>query len=63
MRIVRSHLNHISKLIAKVDDAIHSMVEKHEGLISLLCTIPGIDRNCAITIFFEIGTDMSQFGS
>ena len=56
MRIVRSHLNHISKLIAKVD-------EKHEGLISLLCTIPGIDRNCAITIFFEIGTDMSQFGS
>lgn len=39
------------------------MVEKHEGLISLLCTIPGIDRNCAITIISEIGTDMSQFGS
>ena len=63
MRIVRSHLDTISKLISEVDDAIHSMVENHESLISLLCTIPGIDRKCAITIISEIGTDMSQFGS
>ena len=39
------------------------MVSKYEGEINLLCTIPGIDRNSAITIISEIGTDMSQFGS
>lgn len=39
------------------------MVEKHENAITLLCTIPGIDRNPAITIISEIGTDMNQFGS
>lgn len=27
----------------------------------LQCTIPGVDRNSAITILSEIGTDMSQF--
>ena len=51
------------RIVLEPVDTIHSMVEKHEGLISLLCTIPGIDRNCAITIISEIGTDMSQFGS
>lgn len=42
MRIVRSHLDYIGKLISEVDDAIHSMISKHESLITLLCTIPGI---------------------
>ena len=35
----------------------------YEAQISLLCTIPGIDRRLAITIISEIGTDMSVFGS
>ena len=30
---------------------------------TFFCTIPGVDRNSAITIISEIGTDMSQFGS
>ena len=63
MRIVRSHLNYIESLISKIDSAIDAMVAKHENLISLLCTIPGIDRNSAITIISEIGNDVSQFGS
>ena len=63
MRIVRSHLNHIESLISQVDSAIDTMVAKHEPLISLLCTIPGVDRNSAITIISEVGNDMSQFGS
>jgi hypothetical protein len=32
-----------------------------ESAIALLCTIPGEDRNIAITILSEIGTDMSQY--
>ena len=50
-------------MIAKVDTCVSEMVEKHEGEINLLCTIPGIDRNSAITIISEIGTDIRQFGS
>ena len=63
MRIVRSHLNYIENLITEIDSAIDGMVAKYESLISLLCTIPGVDRNSAITIISEIGNDMSQFGS
>ena len=63
MRIVRSHLNYIENLISQIDSAIDKMVAKHESLISLICTIPGVDRNSAITIISEIGNDMSQFGS
>lgn len=63
MKIVRSHLNYIENLISEIDSAINAMVEKHESLISLLCTIPGVERNSAITIISEIGNDMSQFDS
>ena len=39
------------------------MVSEFENTISLLRTIPGVDRKSAITIISEIGNDMSQFGS
>ena len=61
--IVRDHLHYIEKLIERVDSCINAMVEKYDGAISLLCTIPGIDRNSAITVISEIGVDMAQFGS
>lgn len=63
MRIVLSHLNYITGAIAQVDSAIDVMVSEFENTISLLRTIPGVDRNSAITIISEIGNDMSQFGS
>lgn len=63
MRIVRSHLDYIQSAIQKVDSAIDAMVTKHDNLIALLQTIPGVDRNSAITMISEIGTDMEQFGS
>jgi len=50
-------------LIDRVDACIDVMVQKYEGYIALLCTIPGVDRSSAITIISEIGTDMTQFGS
>ena len=61
--IVRDHLHYIEKLIDRVDICINAMIEKYNGAISLLCTIPGIDRSSAITIISEIGVDMAQFGS
>ena len=63
IKIVREHYNFIDKLIAKVDTCVNEMVAKYEGEFNLLCTIPGIDHNSAISIISEIGTDMSQFGS
>lgn len=63
MRIVRSHLDYIESSIVQLDSAIDSIAAKHEPLISLMCTIPGVDRRSAITVISEIGTDMAQFGS
>ena len=61
--IIRGHLHYIEKLIERVDTCINAMVEKYDGAIGLLCTIPGIDRSSAITVISEIGVDMAQFGS
>lgn len=63
IKIVREHYAFIEKLIAKVDTCVDEMVAKYEGIINLLCTIPGIELSSAITVISEIGTDMSQFGS
>ena len=62
-RIIQGHFADIDNRIAQVDEVIGRLVSEYEGAISLLCTIPGIDRRLAITIISEIGTDMSQFGS
>ena len=59
----KGHFADINSRIAQVDKVIDRLVSEYEGAISLLCTIPGIDRRLAITIISEIGTDMSQFGS
>lgn len=63
IRIVRSHLDYINQTMAEIDSLLVEMVTPYELAISLLCTIPGVDRNSAITIISEIGTDMAQFGS
>jgi transposase len=63
MRIVRKHLDYIEDSIAEVDKMLDEMVTRNESAISLLCTIPGVDRRSAITIISEIGTNMEQFGS
>ena len=58
-RIVQEHFADIDHRIAQLDEIIGDLVAEYEGQISLLCTIPGIDRRTAITILSEIGTDMS----
>lgn len=63
MRIVRAHMDYITSAIAEVDSIIDSLVEPYDNAVNLLCTIPGINRNSAITIISEIGTDMSHFSS
>ncbi len=61
INLIKEHLDYINNQIDKLDEIIALLVEPYESYINLLCTIPGIDRNSAITILSEIGTDMSQF--
>lgn len=61
--IILGHLYYIEKLIEQVDHCVNTMVEKYDGAISLLCTIPDIDRSSTITVISENGTDIAQFGS
>jgi transposase len=61
MTMVNSHLDFVQDAIKKLDDKLSEMVKPYESAISLLCTIPGVDRNSAVTIISEIGTDMTQF--
>jgi len=61
--MVRSHLEFVQQSIAKLDEKLDEMVAPYESVITLLRTIPGVDRTSAITIISEIGTDMSQFSN
>ncbi len=63
MNTVRSHLTYIENSIKYLDDTIDSMVMPYESLITLMCTIPGIERKSAITVISEIGNDVSLFDS
>lgn len=63
MKMVRSHLDYVTKSITELDEKLDKLVKPYEGAIALLCTIPGINRASAITIISEIGTDMSQFAN
>jgi transposase len=63
MKMVRSHLDYVTKSITELDEKLDKLVVPYEGAIHLLCTIPGINRASAITIISEIGTDMSQFAN
>ena len=56
-------MDYVTSTISDIDATIHTLVEPYEDAIRLLCTIPGIDRNSAITILSEISTDMSQFSN
>ena len=59
--MVRSHLAFVQQSIVKLDEKLDKMLAPYESAITLLCTIPGVDRASATTIISEIGTDMSQF--
>lgn len=63
MVMVRSHLDFIQNSITELDEKLDKMMAPYESAITLLCTIPGVDRTSAVTIISEIGTDMSQFAS
>lgn len=66
MHLVRAHMDYITAAINDVDSEIESLIVSdpdYENAVELLCTIPGVKYDSAITIISEIGIDMSQFCS
>ena len=66
MHLVRAHMDYITAAINDVDSEIESLISSdpdYKNAVELLCTIPGVKYDSAITIISEIGIDMSQFCS
>ena len=64
MRLIRAHLDYITAEINDVDSMIESLISSdpdYVNAVQLLCTIPGVKHDSAITVISEIGIDMSQF--
>jgi transposase len=61
--MVRDHLEYLEQRIVALDKVLDLLVKPYESFITLLCTIPGVERHSAITIISEIGADMSWFAS
>ena len=63
IKIVEDHIDYLTNQINTLRDIVDDLINPYEDYINLLMTIPGIDRNSAITIISEIGVDMSQFSN
>ena len=64
MHLVRAHMDYVTAATNDVDSEIESLIAfdpDYENAVELLCTIPGVKYDSAITIISEIGIDMSQF--
>lgn len=63
INIIKEHIDYLTNQINLLRDIVDNLVVPYEDYITLLMTIPGIDRYSAITILSEIGNDMSQFSN
>lgn len=63
MRLVRAHMDYITSTVSDINTMPDSLIAPYENAVQLLCTIPGVDRNSAITVISEIGTDMTPFSN
>ena len=63
IKSIKDHIDYLTNQINNLRELVNNLVTPYENYINLLMTIPGVDRNSAITILSEIGNDMSQFSS
>ena len=63
IKSIKDHIDYLTNQINNLRELVENLVTPYENYINLLMTIPGVDRNSAITILSEIGNDMSQFSS
>ena len=63
IKSIKDHIDYLTNQINNLRELVDNLVAPYENYINLLMTIPGVDRNSAITIISKIGNDMSQFSS
>ena len=63
IKLIKDHIDYLTNEINDLREVVDTLVAPYEDYINLLLTIPGINRNSAITILSEIGTNMSQFSN
>lgn len=63
IKIIKEHIDYLTNQINLLRKIVDKLVNPYKSYISLLMTIPGIDRYSAITILSEISNDMSQFSN
>lgn len=64
MHLIHTHMNYITAGINDVDSIVGNLISSSpdcENAVQLLCTIPSVKHDSAITIISEISIDMSQF--
>lgn len=61
MRTILGNIERIEQTIGELDDQIAEHTKEYSQEIELLDSIPGVDKDGAISIISEIGTDMSAF--
>ena len=61
MNIAYNHIDIIDDYIKKIELSLDALVQPYENEISLLSSIPGLQRRSIIAIISETGVDMSQF--
>lgn len=58
---VLAHVDYLDEAIAQVDERISAALEPCEAAVTVLLSIPGIQRRTAEVVIAEIGTDMARF--
>ena len=64
MRLIRAHMDYVTAEVNDVDSMIENIISSdpdYNNAVQLLCTIPGVKHDSAVTIISEIDIDMSQF--
>ena len=60
---ILQHIEQIEQRIARLDQYLLDALNAYEPQLTLLQTLPGIDRQGAAMLLVEVGADMSVFGS
>jgi transposase len=60
---ILAHVDYLDEAIAQLDERLTAALETSEAAMTVLLSIPGIQRRTAEVVIAEIGTDMSRFPS
>ena len=60
MTVAYKHMDEIDMHIAEIEKALDERASKYDNFITLLSTIPGLQRRSIISILSETGADMTQ---